>query len=160
MKNRQKNAMRIFLFLTLGTLFSFAEIRGQASRSAAPAYLYKTTFVRAAPGKLLDLIALYKDRMAVIEAAGDERPLWWRHTQGDQWDLMLLFPMGSYTEYYSSERISRRQKAAVAASFSTSSRGAKMTWEVPSCRRRFKQYSRQASGNRERRPVSAGGRPA
>ena len=111
MKNRLKKAMRIFLFLTLGTLFPFAEIRGQASRSAEPTYLYKTTFVRAAPGKLLDLIALYKDRMAVIEAAGDERPLWWRHTQGDQWDLMLLFPMGSYTEYYSSERISRREKA-------------------------------------------------
>jgi hypothetical protein len=96
----------------LGTLFFCGEIRGQASRSTGPAYLYKTTFVRAAPGRLLDLIALYKDRMPVMEAAGDERPLWWRHTQGDQWDLMLLFPMGSYAEYYSSTRISRRQKAA------------------------------------------------
>jgi hypothetical protein len=118
MKNRLKKAMSIFLFLTLGTLFLFAEIRGQASRSAEPTYLYKTTFVRAAPGKLLDLIALYKDRMAVIEAAGDETPLWWRHTQGDQWDLMLLFPMGSYTEYYASQRISRREKAAEASPLS------------------------------------------
>ena len=86
--------------------------------SSAPTYLYKTTFVRAAPGKLLDLIALYKDRMAVEEAAGDERPFWWRHTQGDQWDLMLLFPMGSYGEYYASERISRRTKAEAAAPLS------------------------------------------
>ena len=112
MKSRQKNAMRTFLFLTLGTLVSFTEIHGQESRSAPPTYLYKTTFVRAAPGKLPDLIALYKERLAVIEAAGDERPLWWRHTQGDHWDLMLLFPMGSYREYYLSARVSRREKAA------------------------------------------------
>ncbi len=112
MEKRLKTA---FLFLMLGSLFPFQEIRGQASRPAEPAYLYKTTFVRAAPGKLLDLIALYKDRMAVVEAAGDERPLWWRHTQGDQWDLMLLLPMGSYSEYYSSERVSRRRKATEAS---------------------------------------------
>jgi len=120
MMHGQKNAIRIFLLSTLGTVFSFAGIRGEASRPAAPDYLYKTTFVRAAPGKLLDLVALYKDRMAVVEAAGDERPLWWRHTQGDHWDLMLLFPMASYAEYYSSERVSRREKAATASSLSQS----------------------------------------
>jgi len=87
-------------------------------KSAEPTYLYKTTFVRAAPGKLLDLIALYKDGMAAYDASGDERPLWWRHTQGDQWDLMLLFPLESYTEYYSKERVSRRKKAAEASSLS------------------------------------------
>ncbi|OGD13293.1 MAG: hypothetical protein A2V76_01430 [Candidatus Aminicenantes bacterium RBG_16_63_14] len=74
--------------------------------------MYKTTFVRAAPGKLLELIALYKSRMAVINESGDEQPLWWRHTQGDQWDLMLLTPMGSYAEYYSKGRSARRDKAA------------------------------------------------
>lgn len=86
--------------------------------SAEPTYLYKTTFVRAAPGKLLDLIALYKGRMAASDASGDERPFWWRHTQGDQWDLMLLFPMGTYSEYYSPERAARRKKAADASSLS------------------------------------------
>ncbi len=80
-----------------------------------PVFLYKTTFVRAAPGKLLDLIALYKDRLAVVEAAGDARPFWWRHTQGDQWDLMILTPMGSYADYYAEGRIARRDKAAAAA---------------------------------------------
>jgi hypothetical protein len=83
-----------------------------------PTYLYKTTFVRAAPGRLLDLIALYKERMVVHDSSGDGRPFWWRHTQGDQWDLMLLFPMGSYTEYYSKNRVSRRKKASEAASLS------------------------------------------
>ncbi len=89
-----------------------------APQTAEPSYLYKTTFVRAAPGRLLDLIALYKDRMAVMEAAGDERPLWWRHTEGDQWDLMLLFPLGSYGEYYAAERSARREMAADASALS------------------------------------------
>lgn len=84
-------------------------------KPAPPTYLYKTTFVRAAPGRLLDLISLYKSRLAFFETSGDERPLWWRHTQGDQWDLMLLFPMESYAEYYAKDRISRREKAAAAA---------------------------------------------
>ncbi len=83
-----------------------------------PVYLYKTTFVRAAPGKLLDLIALYKARLAVIEAAGDARPFWWRHTQGDQWDLMILTPMASYADYYAKGRLARRDRAAAAAGVS------------------------------------------
>jgi len=88
--------------------------------STKPVYLYKTTFVRAAQGKLADLIALYKDRMAVIEAAGDARTFWWRHTQGDQWDIMILTPMGSYVEYYAKGRVAKRDKAAAGAGLSWS----------------------------------------
>ncbi len=93
----------IALALLAGTTASTQE-----PQPTCPSYLYKATFVRAAPGKLLDLIALYKNQMAAYDAWGDERPFWWRHTQGDQWDLMLLFPMGSYTEYYAPERVARR----------------------------------------------------
>jgi hypothetical protein len=32
--------------------------------------------------------------MSVYEKSGDKRPFWWRHTQGDQWDLMMIYPMG------------------------------------------------------------------
>jgi hypothetical protein len=38
--------------------------------------------------------------------------------EGDQWDLMLLYPMGSYPEYYAKERVSRRDKAASASPLS------------------------------------------
>ncbi len=75
-------------------------------------YLYKAMFVRAAPGKLLDLVALYKERMPVYDASGDLRPFWMRHSQGDQWDLMFLFPMQNYSEYFKPERIDQRSKAA------------------------------------------------
>jgi hypothetical protein len=103
----------IFIFMAWG-----GAIPSAAPGPGEPSCLYKTTFVRAAPGKLLDLIALYKGRMAADDAAGDERPLWWRHTQGDQWDLMLLTPMGSYAEYYAKERLDRRSKAAGAGPLS------------------------------------------
>ena len=94
-----------------------SEVTGPPA-STKPVYLYKTTFIRAAQGKLLDLIALYKERMAVIEAGGDARPFWWRHTQGDHWDLMLLTPMGSYTDYYAKNRVAKRKKAADASGLS------------------------------------------
>ncbi len=74
-------------------------------------YLYKATLVQAAPGKLLELTDFYKSQFASAAAPGDEPPLWMRHSQGDRWDLLLLFPMGSYAEYYRPERAARRQKA-------------------------------------------------
>jgi len=114
---KHKRAAAIALgFVALAGLVaaSGAEVTGPPP-STKPVYLYKTTFVRAAQGRLLDLIALFKERMAVIEASGDARPFWWRHTQGDHWDLMLLTPMGSYVDYYAKARVAKRKKAADAA---------------------------------------------
>ncbi len=79
--------------------------------NAEAGYLYKAMFVRAAPGKLLELIALYKERMPVYDAAGDERPFWMRHSQGDQWDLMFLFPLESFSAYYDAGRVTKRKIA-------------------------------------------------
>ena len=80
-------------------------------RAADNPYLYKVTLVQAAPGKLLDLIDVYKSQAAELKQAGDEAPLWMRHSQGDHWDLMILWPIGSYADYYQPERTSKRQKA-------------------------------------------------
>jgi hypothetical protein len=99
------------VFLCLAGLFVGSLATPEAPAAADPMYLYRVQFLRAAPGKLLDLINLHKDRMTVYDAAGDERPLWWRHTQGDQWDLMFLYPMESYAEFYSPARVAGRQKA-------------------------------------------------
>ena len=75
-------------------------------------YLYKTVLLRAAPGKLLNLLELYKNRMSFYDAAGDEKPFMMRHSQGDQWDLLLLFPIKNYRDYYSPGRIEDREMAA------------------------------------------------
>jgi hypothetical protein len=113
----RKHAMMTMIvqgLVAIAGLVAAAEVTGPPA-STKPVYLYKTTFVRAAPGKLLDLIALYKERMPVMERGGDARPFWWRHTQGDQWDLMLLTPMGSYVDYYAKARVAKRNKAADAS---------------------------------------------
>lgn len=75
-------------------------------------YLYKTQLVQAAPGKLLELIDLFKQRVAEDAAAGDEAPMWMRHSQGDHWDLLLLWPVKSYADYYQPERASNRAARA------------------------------------------------
>jgi hypothetical protein len=75
-------------------------------------YLYRTLLVRAAPGELLQVIDLYKERLPVFDDAGEERPFIMRHSQGDQWDLLLLFPIGSLSDYFAPERIARRERAA------------------------------------------------
>lgn len=79
-----------------------------AAPTPATPYLYKVTLVQAAPGKLLELIDLYKQQAAAAKEFGDEAPLFMRHSQGDHWDLMILFPVKNYSEYYQSERAGKR----------------------------------------------------
>jgi len=49
--------------------------------------LHRMTLLRAAPGRLLELVAAVKGRGLVL-----------RHSQGDQWDLMVLAPLASYAD--------------------------------------------------------------
>lgn len=87
----------------------------QAPPSPPPTELYRFVLIQAAPGKLLDLIDLYKRRLPVMAAGGDEVPLIVRHSQGDRWDLAVIYPSGSFTSYYSAERVARREAAAKAS---------------------------------------------
>ena len=96
--------MRFFLLLIVLALFA------ASTRASAPSYLYKTTLVQAAPGRLLDLIELHKALLTEYRNAGDEQPMMMRHSQGDRWDLLLLIPMKSYADYYRPERVSKRNQ--------------------------------------------------
>ncbi len=71
-------------------------------------HLYATVLMRAAPGRLLELIDLVKKRVEVLEQAGEHRPLILRHSQGDHWDLMIIQPIGSMEEHYAGSAIQRR----------------------------------------------------
>jgi hypothetical protein len=86
-----------------------------APANPPPGYLYRATLVQAAPGKLLEVVDLYRAGRPGSRDSGDEPPIAMRHSQGDRWDLLLLFPMGSWGEYYAADRIARRHKAAEAA---------------------------------------------
>jgi len=78
-------------------------------------FLYRFVMLQAGPGKLADLIALYRNRAPVIAAGGDEKPVIVKHSQGDHWDLLVILPYGNRPDYYSRERIARREAAAEAA---------------------------------------------
>src|SRR5262249_39299639 len=97
--------MRIILLITAFILFA-AKVQ-----AADPNYLYRAKFAQADPGKLLELIALHKKRLPGYATAGDEPPFVIRHSQGDKWDLMFLFPIGGYGEYYKTERVAKRSQA-------------------------------------------------
>jgi hypothetical protein len=106
----------VLLFLCCGMAAAFAVPPQTAPTfvTTQTPYLYKVTLVQAAPGKLLELIELYKSQ-AAVKAAGDEAPLWMRHSQGDHWDLLILWPMATYSEYYQSERVARREQTEKAS---------------------------------------------
>jgi len=88
--------LRLLLFV-----ISFTAIN--ATLAAAQSYLYRVTLVQAAPGKFNELVAAYK-YSATFLPKEDEQPLWMRHSQGDHWDLLILWPMDSYAEYHMQER--------------------------------------------------------
>ncbi|HYL09584.1 MAG TPA: hypothetical protein VEU31_02515 [Candidatus Acidoferrales bacterium] len=94
------------LILVLAALFT-----APAASAAGESYLYRAELLQAAPGKLLELIPALQTRASLLEAAGDAAPFWMRHSQGDHWDLMLLYPMSSYAEFYSAERVAKHKKA-------------------------------------------------
>jgi len=107
--------------LSIGAISVFAQQQPRPAGNAAPAqterYLYRTELVQAAPGKLVELIDLYKQQSALDQQAGDEPALWMRHSQGDRWDLLRLVPMQSYADYYRAERIAARERAARGAAW-------------------------------------------
>jgi hypothetical protein len=82
---------------------------------AAGPYLYRATLLQAAPGRLLEVLSMVKAGWPAVREAGDEPPIAMRHSQGDRWDLLLLFPMGSWAEYDAPDRAARRAKARAAA---------------------------------------------
>ena len=89
--------------------------------AAAPAfagnegdYLYRVETIRAAPGKLKNLLewAEQAKEARYFEDAGAAFPLVMRHSQGDQWDLLVILPMENFTVFHSKARTAKRSAAA------------------------------------------------
>ena len=89
-------------------LFALLLVATSANAQTAQPYLYRASLVQAAPGRLVELIDLYKTKAASDQKLGEAAAFWMRHSQGDRWDLLVLTPMGSYGEYYAAERTRRR----------------------------------------------------
>lgn len=82
---------------------------------------YKITLLRANPGDLLELIDVIKEDISEYESLGINKPYLLRHSQGDQWDLMLIYPIGSLSSYFSEEQmINRTASSSIEKSYSSS----------------------------------------
>ena len=90
-------------------LLAFAEVRELEGD-----YLYRVSTVRAAPGSLSDLLdwASTLRNTNYFEDSGQEAPFLIRHSQGDQWDLMFIMPIESWTAFYSESDTQKRGNAA------------------------------------------------
>jgi hypothetical protein len=64
--------------------------------------LYKVSLFRAAPGELLQLIDNLKDRVQDYQKNGGDKAFIVRHSQGDQWDLMVYEHINNYQSYFGS----------------------------------------------------------
>src|SRR3954468_3244008 len=77
--------------VVIGLCALLAGPMARAAEAPAPAMrgdiLHRMTLLRAAPGRLLELVAAVKGRGLVL-----------RHSQSDQWDLMVLAPLASYAD--------------------------------------------------------------
>ena len=101
--------IRLLAILVLSTTVSSNIV----AQELAGDYLYKVSTVRAATGELsglLDWIKAIKNS-DYHEKAGLPFPLVMRHSQGDQWDLMIITPMQSFSAYYSKSNSLKRAKA-------------------------------------------------
>jgi hypothetical protein len=102
-------------FLRAASLLAiiFAPLAARAQQQQH--FLYRTELIQATPGKLVELIDLFKQELALDQKAGDEPALWMRHSQGDRWDLLRLVPMQNYSAYYAPGRVELRDRTARAA---------------------------------------------
>ena len=69
---------------------------------------YKVALLRANPGDLLELIDELKEDIENHETLGIQKPYLLRHSQGDQWDLMLIYPIENLSSYFSEEKMMSR----------------------------------------------------
>lgn len=113
----------VILMLSLSAQSKAQELEGD--------YLYKVSTIRAATGEfsnLLDWINAIK-ATAYHDKAGLAFPLVMRHSQGDQWDLMVINPIKSWDWYYSESSSDKRKKAFSVISDLVQSRGAMVAFE-------------------------------
>jgi hypothetical protein len=87
----------------------------QAGPDSALRVLYRLQLLQAAPGRLVELIDIVKKHAALAAAGGEETPVIMRHSQGDHWDLAVLWPMDDWAAYYGQARLAKREAAAKAS---------------------------------------------
>ena len=84
---------RIFILLLITIVLSTTATYAQNT--------YKVTLLRAAPGKLLELIDVLKQKRSEYEKMEGHPVFIVRHSQGDQWDFMIYEYIETMAAYFS-----------------------------------------------------------
>lgn len=82
-----------------------------STSSIAQDQLYKVSLLRAKPGALLELIDLIQQDISNYESYLENKPYLLRHSQGDHWDLMLIYPIDAMENYFSSDQSGSRSES-------------------------------------------------
>jgi hypothetical protein len=90
MKYAHFSVFTLAVTLLLGASISFAQ------QAPAPE-LYHIHVVKAAPGKLTQLIDAYKNAPGPAENEPQFSPIILRHREGAEWDLIVVAPLGKQT---------------------------------------------------------------
>jgi len=108
---RRAFAPWLAIILLIGATGYFGSPAKAQDSAVRGKYLYRVTTLRAAPSGLTDLIDLLirQEESGYYVLTRDEPPIIMRHSQGDQWDLLLLYPLESYEKYFDDDRIERRE---------------------------------------------------
>lgn len=93
-------------FLAILIVFTFSNCEAQQSNDV----YYQVITMRATPGKLLDLIDVIKIDLKNFDRAGIEKPFLMRHSQGDQWDLLLIYPIKDLGKHFSEQELTKRRE--------------------------------------------------
>lgn len=103
MKNTHvRIGLRLVAAALLSVSISFArqqqqQATAQATAPAAASELYHIEVVKAAPGKLTQLIDAHKNGPAPESNEPQVTPIILRHGEGGEWDLIVITPLGKQT---------------------------------------------------------------
>ena len=75
---------------------------------SAQEQLYKVSLLRAKPGELLPLIDQINEDIDSYRNFLQHKPYQLRHSQGDHWDLMVIYPIQALNSYFDESEVSRR----------------------------------------------------
>lgn len=97
----------------LAVLLLMCPLLIQAETSDELSTLYRIQTFQAAPGALVEFIEinLTLERGGFYAGWSERAPFIARHSQGDQWDIMLIHPMMSYGAYFAADKLIIRKEA-------------------------------------------------
>ncbi len=104
------------LIRLIAVLFLINGFTAAAAQELEGDYLYRVEAIRAAPGKFEALLEWAEEARdsGYFEDNGEPYPFIMRHSQGDQWDLLVIRPMESWRAYHARSRTAKRKRARAA----------------------------------------------